>query len=821
VKGKKLFAKKLCSGLLVLSTVVGLTACGGGSKQGGTNKQDSSLAKQYVYSLEEFQIPDMGDEWNLASVSQDGDKLNMIVQVYHWSTSGPDNDIRFLSMDINSGNVEQVMLEGILTEDSDSAEDPSGENDEEGAGEAGDGEMHIFEEDTIEDTVWEGGSTYDYTYYGNFLVEGDQLYGVKQSYHEDYSDPDNYVSENTNALCAWNTQGQLLWERQMDNLQSEDSYSYIIKMFPKQDGSLELLLGGDEVCKISMDSEGNFSDRKALPKGEEVLNNYNNLFEGANGELFVTYYDDTWTNLYLAEYDMENDKLGEPTIIPETIAWNSYGGMYSGKSHDLIYATGSGIFGFDLGTEEPVQIMSYINSDINTSGVNNFYELDENRFIAFYSDNFDGSTHGGIFTKVNPEDIPDKEVLVLAGEYINYDIKKRIVDFNKSSDLYRIVTKEYEGYMSGEEYVRGYTLLNNDIIAGNMPDIIIASSSMPIESYVSKRLLANVDDLIAKDEELSKVEFLENVLEAMRINGKLYHVIPSFEVMTFIGKKSLVGQYDQWDMATFQNLLASMPEGTQGLGAITRDSFLYQMMTFGGNDFVDVSTGKCNFDSENFIDMLKYAATLPEQFDDSFYDDYYNNYESQFRDERTLLMQCYIYAMRDMTRNINGYFGEDVSFVGFPTQTGNGSVIQETSSFVLSAKSANLDAAWEFVRYYLTEEYQQELQWELPTLKSAFEKQLETAKEKPYYMDENGEKVEYDETFYINGEEIILEPLTDDQIQQLKDFILSVNKHYFYNEDITNIINEESAAFYAGQKTAEEVAKIIQNRVQVYVDENR
>ena len=37
---------------------------------------------------------------------------------------------------------------------------------------------------------------------------------------------------------------------------------------------------------------------------------------------------------------------------------------------------------------------------------------------------------------------------------------------------------------------------------------------------------------------------------------------------------------------------------------------------------------------------------------------------------------------------------------------------------------------------------------------------------------------------------------------------------------IYNIITEESYAYFSGQKSAEEVAEIIQNRVQNYIDEN-
>ena len=45
-------------------------------------------------------------------------------------------------------------------------------------------------------------------------------------------------------------------------------------------------------------------------------------------------------------------------------------------------------------------------------------------------------------------------------------------------------------------------------------------------------LLADVGKLIEKDEELSQVEFVQNVLDAYSVDGKLYYVIPNFRVST-------------------------------------------------------------------------------------------------------------------------------------------------------------------------------------------------------------------------------------------------------------------------------------------------
>ena len=52
------------------------------------------------------------------------------------------------------------------------------------------------------------------------------------------------------------------------------------------------------------------------------------------------------------------------------------------------------------------------------------------------------------------------------------------------------------------------------------------------------------------------------------------------------------------------------------------------------------------------------------------------------------------------------------------------------------------------------------------------------------------------------------------------DFIKSLTLIYSSNQDVHNIINEEAAAYFKGQKTAQEVAEIIQSRVSIFVNEN-
>lgn len=465
--------------------------------------------------------------------------------------------------------------------------------------------------------------------------------------------------------------------------------------------------------------------------------------------------------------------------------------------------------------------MSLVNSDMFVTNFSAIVELSDTSFLAVYYEDYDSGLKAGIFNYVDPKDVPDKSVLVLAGSYINDAVKKRVIDFNRSSEQYRIVVKDYDSYNSYEDYQASFTQLNNDIVTGNMPDILI-TSGLPVENYISKGLLADIGKMIEKDEELSQQEYVQNVFDAYSVDGKLYYVIPSFNVNTMMGKTSIVGDRTSWTMADMLELQATLPEGTNMIGELVRSSFIYMMMQYCGSDFVDVSTGKCNFDSSNFITMLEFAKSLPEELGEDYYgEDYWMNYESQYRDNRTILANLYVGSIKNCNYSINGYFGEPVSFIGFPTESGQGAYVEARESYAISARSNFTEGAWEFVRYYLTEEYQSELDWGLPVVKKVFVEKAQEARERPYYLDEKGEKVEYDDYFYMNGEEILLEPMSQEQIDQIVNFIYSVNKRYYSNEAIQNIINEEVEAYFAGQKPVEEVVKVIQSRAQLYVDENR
>ena len=63
---------------------------------------------------------------------------------------------------------------------------------------------------------------------------------------------------------------------------------------------------------------------------------------------------------------------------------------------------------------------------------------------------------------------------------------------------------------------------------------------------------------------------------------------------------------------------------------------------------------------------------------------------------------------------------------------------------------------------------------------------------------------------------------TQEEIDTVKALIASAQKFQGFTDDqLREIITEEAEAFFMGQKSAEDAANHIQNRIQIYVNENR
>ncbi len=785
---KKGIMKKVLCSILVLSFVFGLVGC---NKNEAKSKQNNQLAKQSVYSYEKIPFEIESEDYYVKSMTYLDDKIIACIEAYIYDEQKEYTESR---TNIYSANLDGSDFKKI----------------------------ELQEEDEVDDTV---------NSYINLMVLGKDgsVLAIEDSYREDYSDPENPIYENSMNLKSWNSDGTLRWVKNLDEFKTDsENYFYISNIFVDAEGKIYLMCNDSQAKFVSLDKDGNVTGDNLLDSS--VLTNIGNVYMKNDNTIIIFSTDDSYSKMFASTYDPVSNTMGEKKEI--AINLNRYS-MTTGTTTDFILYDNVGVYSYNIGDTEVTPIMNIVNSDLGAAGFSNVSLIDDTHFIASYRDLVNYKEQLAIFTKVNPEDIPDKEVLVLGVNYLSSDVAKRILDFNKENEKYRVTIRDYSTSATMEDYMASYTARNNDIISGNMPDMLVSDMEMPISDYVSKGLLADIGKLIEQDEELSQIEFMENVFKAYSINDKLYSIIPSFSIETAIAKESIVGKRTGWTMDDMLKIQSELPEDASIFSdGTTRPSFMMYILACCGSDFIDVSTGKCKFDSDEFIKILEFAKTLPEEQEDFTREGMRQNlavassymswedYESQFRNNKTIVSPNNIYSIAGLNRTINGSFDGDFSFVGYPNENSNGSVIQSYRSYVISAKSPNIAGAWEFLRYYLTDEYQT-TQWDLPVNRKIFLEKAQEAMERPYYTDANNEKVEYDDSIYINGEEVIIQPMTQEQVDKVVSFIDIVDREYYYNSEVSKIIDEEAASFFADQKDAKAVAEIIQNRVQLYVNERR
>lgn len=531
----------------------------------------------------------------------------------------------------------------------------------------------------------------------------------------------------------------------------------------------------------------------------------------------------------LYEIDCANQKLGAE------YPYEMNGMIMNGTNeHDLLITRDSGLVGYDIETGKSEIIIDWLKSGIDTTAMdsNGTTVLPDGRIICLTYD-YDYQGDGGyswsgnnmvinILTKVDPEDIPDKKLIKIYALYLDVGIRRQIVEFNKTNELYKIELTSYEDYAT-RSYDDALKRMNNDMISGNIPDIIVLDNQLPVDSYISKGLLADLNKFIDKDDTINREDYLTNIFDAFSVDGKLYELVPSFTIQTLVGKSSIVGEEEGWTMEEFMDIVNANADKSVFGYEMTRSGAFMTIISNCYDSYIDTATGECRFNSDDFIKLLEFANRFPKEIDgDTLYadDNYWMEQETMFRDNKALVNTTYMSNFRTIREMEMATFGEKITFKGYPGAKGNGAAINANTSIAITAKAANPDGAWEFIKYFLSDEYQNSFEWSYPIKISALEAQMKKAKERPYWVDENGENQYYDNTYYIAGQEIKVGENTDEDNQRVLDLIKSTTNVSRYDLDIYKIIEEEAAPYFEGQKTAKEVADIIQNRVSNYIAEN-
>lgn len=615
----------------------------------------------------------------------------------------------------------------------------------------------------------------------------------------DKSGQENVKDGNKAFLVKVSADGNEILNRELKGKDKFEQYSVLV------DGDGRIFVLGSESVDI-YDKSG-----KQINFIDTINFNIDRAFLTQDGNIMIIQYN--WASgtqeVTQSQYDAGKKQFSEPIKMPDNMDCDNL--YQSAGEYDLFMKDSTDLYGYNVVSGEKTKLINWIDSDIYGSSINNIGSLSDGTVVCVTNNYIENINELAVLSKVDPKDVLDKTVLTMGTIYAE-QVSPVIIEFNKKSDKYHITLKDYSSYYTiQEEPMSALQRLDVDITSGNVPDIICLNDASALETYTSKGFFVDLYELMDKDENFNRKDYLENIFQALESDGKLYKVAPKFSIGTVVGKTSNVGNEMGWTIDDLEALIELQPKETKIFDNYLKSIVLHNGIYMCMNEYIDWEKGICSFDNSEFKRLLEFADQFPDEEsmrDDMAQTDANMGINKDYRTGKTLLMtSSYISSFAEFHRLQKAVFGEDVTFIGFPTASRNGSAFSTDMQFSISSKCVAADTAWSFVKTFLEDDYQEDYSFNhpWPIKLSAIEK-----------MRQKDQKVQ---TYMVKGKEKKLGAVTDEECEKVMTFIKSLNQVMRYDAEVYKVVIKETGAYFAGQKSADETTKSIQESVQTYLSE--
>ncbi|NIK70618.1 multiple sugar transport system substrate-binding protein [Paenibacillus sp. BK720] len=365
-----------------------------------------------------------------------------------------------------------------------------------------------------------------------------------------------------------------------------------------------------------------------------------------------------------------------------------------------------------------------------------------------------------------------------------------------------------------EKYI---TTMNTEILAGKGPDLL-ELDILPQESYTGKKLLLNLDELVKSSPSFRKENYFMNILDNAKLDGGLYGIPLYFSLDALQGDAAAIGNTgaaiddSNWSWEDFIETAKQLKQkGNADAVFYSSQSYMLSELT-----------------TENFAQMVKQQKGK-KVFNDTLFLSFMNRIK-QMRDEGVLFdiekdgggresfskgdLHAYFYDARiDSFEN----YVYNASIEGVPAlytkphphENGPGGYFTTLGTVGINANSAHQQAAWDLLQFLMDDEAASATSSTVirgfPINQKAYDLQAQQLAEAGKLVTEGQEE--------ISVNKAMLDPLKS---------TLSSAVHWNHaplSLDLEQMIYKESEFFFSGQKSAEAVAKLVQNKVNVMLNE--
>ncbi|WP_158082280.1 ABC transporter substrate-binding protein [Paenibacillus ferrarius] len=391
--------------------------------------------------------------------------------------------------------------------------------------------------------------------------------------------------------------------------------------------------------------------------------------------------------------------------------------------------------------------------------------------------------------------------------------EEKHADIHIEMKEYKALPKTGEGGMSMESLsladIEKYgQSVTTQVISGKGPDLMLMNE-LPQDKFVGKKLLVNLNDLLAKDNSFDRNALYANILKASQDGDGLYVIPLSYSLDLVRGNTELlkkanisVDQNKPWSWMQFKDVAKKLKQqGYEGFENLSPTDLLFDYIE--DNYAQLVGQGKPGFDSELFRNMMKEIKLM---YDEGLLNEGLSGFAST--SSKGAFIMAGIYSPEDALT-----MASNLDYYQKPSANGkkNGLPFKFHYSLGMNSKSGVQPEAWAFIKFLLSDDMQASPNLTgLPMNKSVADQRFNEVLQKikngtldtpiPKNMLPDMEKAKK-------------------RIEEVQKLISEADLRRSSDMKVLTIAMEEFNSFMSGQKSAEEVSKLIQNRVKTYINE--
>ncbi len=573
---------------------------------------------------------------------------------------------------------------------------------------------------------------------------------------------------------------------------------YDCPIYMQSDGVYLLGDSLPQMCTVDMNT-GEITRVETLPVPKEILYDCTQFRYGADGKLYFRYHD----SLY------QSDGNGN---IKEILRWSQ--GLFDGDGSFWVLDESTVFFAHRETVYLNAPIASQIPSVLHTV---NLDALIDRRIV---------------------------ELVFLEDSVPNHNtwLQELITAFNaQSTDYYINYTVMKNDTLSNG--AGAYDRFRDYLLSVGTPDMVIFPRSW-VPEYIDNDLLLDLSDRF--DDKM-----LGCLTDGFTADDGCQYLLPlSFQAKFFVAATAVQSTPISWD--DFYAYAAEYDQPSKEGALVTDSSMIYTLFDHALTDFYDTETKQCNLDSEEFRRCVRVLDTdapyIGKEYGMLTGGDTYTvqgstlvnavqNGEVRFLSVPFTTVEAYAVCKR--------VFGDTpFTLCGLPTKDGStpGVSVDSSHNLAVFADSDTLGGCKAFITFALSDEIQTSASLTesyLPVSMSAMSQALDAYR----YLYYRAESSVGEYTNYFTGEIVTYvgisadvhhieridsyasSPrfteyvLSDEEKEIILNFFDTCTSYTTTGLTIQQIVEEELSAYRSGAKTLEEVTRLMQSRVQIYLNE--